>query len=1192
MKDSPVRIARRFYEELFDELKPDQFSLIEQYFDAGGSVCALARKGAAGLVSEYGLEIENAQALALRLNGLATWVLRRFIEEQLTGNEPLPTHLRQGLLGLVEGPTYDGLFTPNFGNKCPSDAIEAIHSPVAYAVWLKHWSEKRLIPSEQNKAYALKTRRTDLDRLRIDPVTANGVVSSVEVVSAVLETSIEASLGQIDNLDKELSERRYPNGLPYHHPWTTLDELTRDLGMSVGTVVGLCDPQYPYFLRAQPWGETSDHALTQSARLSPSHRQIFTEARHFPDGDSEKYFKENFGLLNIEAGNLPQAPFFNQRTKLTQPGLEALLSVELFAPTVSQHAPVFGVDPVTPGHAFSVFINDGLAADPMSIYYGGVEFLNRIIQTSDDRFDRLNRKIRLDNCLQLPSHETDVLLSAIIGAESKYITPSAENGSETQAFSYWMTNNTVRALGLFQLAREYYQCSAEDFAVFVGNMSIFGRGSERSHFDRVFNKDTLSMPPLLLDDGSFALMPVEEADALTVVQICSGLNIDLATYFNLAPVIASAHGLTDLKRSVPVLSSFYRMAKLPQMLGIAPSLAVELLKLLSAGSWSAALAGEPYINADPKVQALDVLTVIQRLEGWVRWCVDSGLDVAWAIEHVMPVLAPPEASEAQTRLFAQIRTQLTPALFTETALQMAGVPQLSNGRQWTNQLLELADQDGLVIHRVESADQSYALYAREVVTRIVFQVIGHDDQQTVEKIVGVLLSSRSGQHSVVQESLAVYGDLTSPLALPVLSWSGGTVYDVLSYVLGRTAVNNPSRVGQREEEPGDPFLGMLSGFACLGEVTKELKLSVEFLTLYLTIGDGEGGRSLAPEPFTPTALYYLTVYNRAVKLSNKPESQLLSYLQRVNALPDDLGGDGLTLVKEQAAKLLAELFDWSAEEVRTCADHVNAGQGYIRSLEHLDLLIRLRAFTLQSKLDAPTVLDIGTLKPDSPFNEYETLANRVAALLAEQRRTLSLSGINAVADQVVVECTVDGTTLIANSDESVQLTITVTRAGVPQKNVNIYWASKLCKVDPPMSTTGENGTATVTVHAGTAMGCDVISYRLDAREQQAGPTLSLVNDPTTFNFQRLDEEIYTTTEKVGTDVTLRIVLLDEYGNPAAQQNVNWSLEPLFNIPAPRSTNAKGVTEITFTSPEPLVIDAPKVWTGSVALTLRPITFTE
>ncbi|MCG6573539.1 hypothetical protein EGM97_02320 [Pseudomonas sp. AF32] len=1192
MKDSPARIASRFCEQLLAGRQSEPLSDLEQYFAAGGSVCALARKGVAGLVSEYELEREDAEALALRLNGLATRVLRSFIEDQLTRHEPLPSYLRQGVLALVDGPTYEGLFKPNFGNKCPSDAIEAIHSPVAYAVWLKHWSQRRLVPSEANDAYALTLRRKDLDLLRIDPVTTHRVVSSVEVVSAVLEKSIADSLGGGGNLDEKLSRRRYPNGLPYHHPWTTLNELTRDLGISVGTVVRWCDPAFPYFLRTLPWGETSAHALTQAARLSPALRQLMLEVSPFPDGDQDSYFKENFATrTDIESQNLNQTFFFNLRTQLTQSGLEALLSVELFAPTLSEHALMLDAQ-ITPGHSGSVFVNNGLTAPSMRIRYGGRPFTNNITELIDggmfrtDRIDRLNRKIRLDNALGLPSHETDALLSAIIGAELN-AAALASGSSQTQPPDYWMTGSTVRALGLFRMLQEDYQCTAEAFAVFVGDISVFGRGSELSQFDRVFNRDTLSTPALLMDDGAFALVPETEADALTVAQICGGLNIDLATYFNLAPLIASAQELTELKRSLPVLSGFYRMARLPQLLGVAPNVAVEILKRLSGASGLVALLGQPVISADG--QAADVLAAIQRLEGWVRWCADNKLDVAWTVEHTQSVSAPTEPSQAQIRLFDQLRSQLAPALFTEAALRMAGVAPLSNDRQWTQQLYELADLHGLVIHRSESVDLPYENYAREMVERIVRQATDRDDPQTVEQIVGVLLSSRASQRSVVQESLGVYGELSSPLALPVLTWSGSTVHEVLSYVAGGPTTVESTRDDRRDDEPGDPFLGMLMGFSYRSDVVKTLKLSAEFLALYLAIGDGVEAAP-ANAPFTPSALYYLTVYNRAVALSQKPESQLLDYLRVVNGLPNDLSGDGLRLVQAHTAELLAELFDWSAEEVRACADRVNPGQGYIRSLQHLDLLTRLRGFSLQSTLDASTILKMGLLTPDASFSAYQALADQVTAQLADPHRTSPLYGLHAAGDRVEVQTTIDRTELVANSNQTAQLTVTVTLAGVPQKNVNVYWTSRSCRIDPPKSTTTEHGEATVTVHAGATMGRDLISYRLDAREPQPAVMITLGNDPSTFRFLPVDGEFRVEKEKVGTDVTLRVLMRDRYGNPAADEAVSWELKPLFPIPVLGAINAEGMAQVTFTSLEETQIPEPKVIKDDAEHLFRAIEF--
>ncbi len=1186
MKKSPASIAKQLCSKLVSGRQSDEFPGLVHYFEEGGSVCALARKGVAGLVNDYGLEIDDARALALRLNGLATGVLRSFIEEQLTRPEPLPGYLRQGLLELVVGPNYRDLFNPNFAGMCPADAIEAIHSPVAYAVWLKHWSEQRLPPS--GKAYLLKDRRVDLDKLMIDPVAVYGVVSSVEVVSSVLEESIKDSLNDTQDidLDLELSRRRYPNGLPYHHPWTTLDEATRALGMSVGAVVRLCDPRFPYFMKPLGWGPTASDALTQAARLSPCVRKIMTEGPHFKDRDedSSSYFKENFGVLRGDERNLDQAYFFNQHTKLTQAGLEALLSVALYAPTSPNRDVI-----VKPGEAGSVFVNNGSAEAAMEIEYKASIMQNRItqIRSADadprfDKIDRLNRKIRLDNALQLPSHETDALLSAIIWAESTKRAP----------INYWITDATIWALGLFQLLRENYQCTAEEYAVFIDGISLYGRGTERSQFDRVFNDDTLSAPPLILDDTPFELVPKTEKDALTVLHICSGLNIDLATYFSLAPLIEQAQTPPGLKRSRSVLSSFFRMARLPQILGIAPNLAVEILDLLSDGSGFDALVGEPYINADPPLKPgtdADILVQIQRLEGWVRWCADSDLDVDWAVEHVKHRPIPSEASEAQQRLFEQIRMQLAPSLFTESALRMAGVVQLSNGRQWTNQLLELADQDGLVIHWAESTERPYEPFAREMIRLVVNQMIGQDDSQTVELILRVLLNSRAGQYGVVQESLAVYGELTPLLALPVLSWTGATVYEVLTYVTRRSLEIDPFSSPSEVEEPGDPFLGMLNSFVYRSEVASTLKLSREFLTLYLTIGD-DVGISLVGGSLTASALYYLTVYNRAVALSQKNESQLLGYLQIVNELPNDLSGDGLDLVQNHTAQLLADIFDWSAEEVRACAVRFGA-PGYIRSLEHLDLLTRLRAFALQSKLDALTTLKVGELQPDASYPVYRDVAQQVAAVLADPDRTTQLRGVNAVDDQVEVICSVGGTTeLIANSDETRQLSVTVKRGGTAQKNVNVYFTSRLCAIEPSHGKTNAQGEVTVLVRAGTTMGRDVISYRLDAREALPAVIVILGNDRQGSRFFKLENEIYVTEEKIGNDVTLRMGLFDEYENPAAHERVSWELQPLFDVPFHTVTNADGITEVTFTSSVPMKIPSAKVSFGQHGRDLGPIEF--
>ncbi|WP_429429311.1 Tc toxin subunit A [Pseudomonas frederiksbergensis] len=1139
---------------------------------------------------EYDLNAQQAQALLWRINGLATLVLRRFIEHELSGGEPQPANLRQGLLALVGGPTYYGLFKPNFHNMCPSDAIEAIHGPASYLVALKKWSESRLPEGDAN-VLPLDGRRSDLNDLPIDTVTVNGSVSSVAVITHVLETFIKASIPEVESLDKALSLRRYPNGLPFHRPWVTLDYVAKQSAESVGSVMRLCDPQFPYFIRPAPWSAESDTAFLHASRLCPSQQELLTEPPYFPpDIINTEFYRENFGVVGAHGpGNLHQVDFFNGRTKLDRPGIEALLSIRGFVTTLSNNAPALdsGVSPVSGAYSGSVFINGGVSP-ALSIRSSVVEFLNFFEQGSHSRFDRMNRKLRLDNWLALPSHEVDALIVAAINAES----------NTKQAPSYWMTPNTIRALGLFQELRELHQCSAEDFAAFLWQISVFGRGTQSSQFDRIFNERTLFPHPLKIDNQAFAIIPLTEADMLTVSQLRTGLGIDLETYLYLAHVVAGAFGVTELARSLPILSSFYRLVKLPRLLGISPIEGVVLLNAVGGGNWLTALGGAPRISTDKVAQTPDALSVIHALTDCVRWCRDSELSVHWVVQQVTPIIAPSRPGEAELGLFAQLRNQLPPVLFTENALMVAGVSPLPNNRLWLGALRALVDEDGLVCHFVESADQSYETHARELIDQAVRAVSGEEDNAVilaiVEKILAVLLRSRAGQRRVVQESLAVYAQLDAERVLPVLTWSGGNAYDVLAQVLERAPIAEVATTDSNL--PGDPFLGMLADFLRCSAVVLTLELSPGFLELYLKVGYDKWVGLQQAQAFDLTTLYYLTVYRRAVKLTGKPEAQLLDYLQRVNALPDNLTGDGGRLVKARAAKLLAELFAWSTQEVSACAKRANPGEdsgnGIVRSLAHLDLLTRVRAFAERSDLDAEAILAMGTLPADDTYENYEKVADRVTASLSDAQQAIRVEDVEAVTENVLTTCTVTPASLVANKpDDFATFTVTVkNRANVPQMNVNVHWASELGLFESSMTTTGENGTATVR-YFGKSMGTEIASYELDLGKKQSAPPVVIGTDRSSLQFHKSQEPVEPAVE---THVTLSVTLMDDYANPGIGEAVNWTLQDVGATdaePFETQTNRQGVAEITFTRAVPAVVKVTAILgTGSTSVVFRNIKF--
>ncbi len=1180
MNRSPAQIAQKMFTQAAGKSKRSSTTALTRFFKAGGSVALLAQKDVDGLMHDFGLNRQQAGEFLQRLNVLATVVLRQFIEHQLTAADARAV----ARTGLNNGPTYALLFNPNFDALCPPGAIEAIHSPAAYLTALLHWALHRLGVTD-GKDLPLVGRRTDLERLLIDVKAVHGTVSSVEVISHIMERFITATLGSIQNLDEALSQKAFPRELPFHWPWVTLDHVLKGQGESVGSVVRLCDLQYPYFLRAAPWSDKSDDALVQATRLSPSQRTILTEAPHFPDG-ADEFYRKYLGLKDISVGNLRLVAVFNERTKLDTPALEALLSIEGFTPFLSENAPGFVTGPVTGKDHGSVFVHEA-TAPPISIVNTGVELLNRFEDLGPDRVDRANRIVRLTDWLRLASHEADQLIVAAMLAEEPPPTPSR----------YWITANTLRALGLFQEMRERFGCTAEEFAAFIGPLSVFGRGTERAQYDRIFNSGATGSRPLVLDDRSFPVIPVTAADQLTVQQLCAGLGIDLETYFYLANLIAAAHVLTQLQCSLPILSAFYRMVRLPRLLGITPIEAVLLLNLKGGQVWVNTLAGVPEINNRQSADTPDVLSVMHALMDCVQWARTAQLPVHWVVQQ-STAWPPNRADERQLTLFDQWRRQAQVAQVTEDVLKMAGIEPLSNNRLWLRALRALVDEQGLIRDFVESADQTYEAHAREMTERAVVLETGSRNPGLVELILAVVLRCRASQNSMVQEGLSAYSGLKPDLVLQVLGWSGANVHFVLAQVLALPeALKDSGTVLRREDPPSDPVLQVLAEFSRRSAVVARLELSSEFLTHFIATGYRQWFGLNSVDAFGLSTLYYLTVYKRALGLSDQPETRLVDYLRHINALPANLSNHGLELVQERAAKWLAELFNWSVDEVRICAAHVNPSKGLVVTLQQLDVLTRVRLFAKKTGQSARTLLELGKLPPDSKYADYEHVADLVRASLTTTTEPTYADDVMAVGLDVMVRWTTvpDPVSLIANKPgEFAEFTVTVeNREGQARLNVNVHCATTLGRFETSMITTGINGTATVKFFPGSRMGSVTPVFWLDLGEETPAPRVEIGPDMATLHLRSQNPfPVPASTVLTGTPVTYRAIVLDDYDNPIAGASVTWKLDPLPQGEIKTVTDGQGGTEVTFTSAEPLTVKVKATAENATAVTFRDVKFVE
>jgi hypothetical protein len=1174
MTTSPNRPSLQLFNQLFDEQRSKKYSALKEYLEDNGAFFSLVEKGARGLVGDFNLSAQDAQRFIRAANALAIVVRRQFIERTSCLNEATPYQPSSGLLSIVSGPSYEVLFSPNFDSMCPPNALESWTSPAAYLIDLLRWIRDRIETEADANAIPLHERRHDLKSLMVDANAVYQPTSAVDIIVWVLETFIKEHKPSVADVDEAMSTAHYPNTLPYYRDWTTINHVARLHGMSVGNMARTVDLSFPYFLQHNAKSEESGRALLHGSRLGPYQREMLTmpllDSTDTPE--LAAFYRLNFGSHGLDHWqNLNQVKYFCERTNRLALDIEQLLSIRSFVPLRSPNAPnvPLAAEAYQSG---SVYINGGLSPS-LGIDFREASPLHRFTQephSSSARYDRMNRKIRLDQWLDLPPEQVDALLVAAIKAED----PDAP---------YLITDKTLQALGLFQDLRERCGCLAEDFAVFIGELSIYGRGETLSSFDRAFNAQALFSTPLQLDGGEFPVFPEPGAEALTVKQICSGLGIDLYTYRHLAQAIARAHTLETLVRTAPVLSSFYRLVKIARLLGITPVEGLLMLATLGGVTWVNALAGVPRLYANPDVIFPDTLNIIHALESCVGWCRERELPVLWMLQQVTPVAAP-VASANELQLFAKVRSLYPSTLLSNAALLMAGVPPLAGGANWLDLLTSLVSRSGLVLAQLPAIELDYPAFARAELDVAVRDGLGEIEPSVrlaiVDTMLAVLLQARAGQVSVVKECVAVYAGLNSEQVPAVLDWADVTVYQLLFYVQELADVDETGIGASRRQEPDvDPFLGRLAEVRRRSAVVVRLELSVELLEDYLSYGYRAWLGQADKHELTLRTLYYLTVLVRAFGLSKQAPARLLEYLRAVDALPDPLTGDALTLAEEAAAIRLAAFFAWSVQEVRECASRLGTPTGLIRNLTELDLLIRVRVLASASNMDAEAIFLMGGLSQGLDRENYAITAEHALQSVNEVPEDLIPDLEEALRQVARVTPTVDRTTLIANkTGEKAVFTVTVIDANLrPLSGVTVYWQSSLGLIG--QSDTNPSGVATAEFLPGSIMGTATLYCWLDLLEKQQAAIITIGPDPATLEFpSMLMSEVPDREVPFDQSIELFAVMKDRFNNLGIGIPVRWGWEaipeesgiardnPELTIrPDDALTNDKGLTQVDVSS---------------------------
>ncbi|MFS2161863.1 Tc toxin subunit A [Pseudomonas sp. Pseusp122] len=1145
------------------------------------SVFSIARSNTEQLLkSDVQLHISEARSLHAKAIAMTAMIARQFREQRLTASVRNAVRSDRGIKGLVDAPTYTDMFNPDWANHCPPDAIEATTSPVAYLADLYREAQAVEATADQERALKLAVRRPDLADLMLDHTALNRVEPTLVLVNDILNTSIRSYLDGISLEDKSvddvLLETRYPFTLPYERYQQQINYVLNRKQRLPGDPIRAADPAYPYFKEPGVHSLLSDIALIQDSGLGPVQQGLLVEAPHtLPDEGDEtapatqrinprngrlegtstftQFFKDNFGTEN--SYELANTQTFCLRTGLTTDQLDALLSIGPYAPSLSPNVQGEGEDDDVDGSAFgSVYINAGQSPGISieSSEQNGVP-VHRLIHCPIERFDRLNRMIRLARWLDLPFDEVDQLLTASQQAEYRAANNVRRTVQADSSAPHLITQDTLRALGLFQRVRSRYKVPAQDFAAMLYGLGVHARGKKQSQFDQVFNSQAMFSIPLILDGTPFIVTPSNEAERQKVDHLCAALGLTYEMYRFVAKVVEQSWADAPLLWSREVVSAFYRLVRLPRYIGLSTIEALALLEVLNDGGSQliARLAGVPRIASYYASSNTDTLSVIHALADCATWLQDHQWTVAQLCHLALPALTQPVATDAERNLLQQLHARLGSALITDSSFAQIGAPDSSETQQtddsgsqfylsepidWFAGLSAFIDPGaispatkGLVKYLNGENDEIFEESLSSAVKGVLDQY-GLPVEELHPKITNMIMRARGAQNALLMEGLGGYLDTSADLAKALLFWSGGNRYQLLLEVVRVFGPSNTSGV-----PIGDEILLVLDALSRRATVCSHLALSPALVTHYVEHPDWFG---LPDAGLSLPSLYSLTHYAQALRLSEQSEDTLLNYFRLINTLWENATEGDKRLIRDSAANKLAGFLRWGVRDVLAVAVQLHPDDGVIFTLADFDVLVRVCLLGRHTGLDANALLALHELTPTTSTEQYRKAAALALSCLTDAPPAGTVGEVGQSLSRVI---TVTPDYLVARR-ESEFATYTITLQDFldrPLSDVTVTWTSDLGGLDQPSTVTDENGQASTTLQSGNVMGVAHMVAEYGLGETLRAPVVIIGCDEGSLGFTNPERApSKALANNIGV-ISFDVELVDQFGNAGVDQVITW-----------------------------------------------------
>ncbi|MBN6713139.1 Tc toxin subunit A [Pseudomonas capsici] len=930
------------------------------------------------------LAYENARCYA-------TQIVRLYRNQLVSSGRTQTLTQRTGVRSLVDiGPSFPNLFKENWDLFCKVGAIEARDSPAAYLTALYRFAMEELEGSsaEPDRIH-LNTRRPDLKDLLIDNQTTYTSIPTLEIVNTVLEKAIGAYTNTVEGLKGKsiyqlVAEKQHPFQFPYnfHHRQISLGlagkkPILGELSYRISFQVPATSPGSNAYGAVQ---SGSAWAQIMMSGTGPE-QQALVLAPALPEADESlitQFFKNKYGTLYVSgAGNpLNSLKIFNEKTGLSGNAVEALLATGDHSPHPSPNVQAAGAAS-TPQTAQPT--DSDIAAAHSAKY--GASYVNgptdtaamelgldaqqkrQLLNTSLDRFDRMQRMIRLQRWLNIPFAQLDTLLMAIIRSEG-----AANPGNA-------LTENTLRALGVYRYLNRRYSIEPQEFAGFFHQLSAYTSQGHLSMFDRVFNNPVLFDTPLVLDGRQVWLTSGDSPSNKTLTQICAALGLE-HTRESLWPILIdtrNAYAGADqaFRRTLSMISSMYRQTRIASMFGLTAPASRALVDLLGGESYRSLVVKGTIRNAvgetADQASAPDVLDILMQLDWAVDWLNETGRDV-WTLRRQLAVdTVEPSVSQSLLDQLEQLGKEARETVLTGQQLSALNLPAKDDNDVaidwWGSVLAPLIEAHGLVkalplTLEGNVADDMDALLAVQL-EPVALDAPSKEMART--RLGEFLFKGYVIQHRLMEGLLQSSAGVPLDRCETIMRWAGTSADVFLGQAIDTAtgaSLSLPLIDGSQE------LIDTLMTLHRYAEVNQQLGLSAQALRTFLVNPAWLHASLAAPLPLSLTSLYVLDRYRHLRDNCEQPEATLLAYFLLANN-----GG-----TPDQCDAQLAVLTGWSTTELARARTQLGS---IAKSMHQVDWIKRMQDTCNSTGLSADQLLDATELTSASTIDQWKQVGDAV-----------------------------------------------------------------------------------------------------------------------------------------------------------------------------------------------------------------------